>query len=166
MTPIADATGLFAPRLLGWLAARGCCGIGWEPPPDVLPRGEGTAAPRIFAFDAGCVPAEPRMLHLRFRPGVGLSMDEQTAIAAYLAVLMPLLPDADPGQPATVTLTREALLAVEHRLRNHLNSLLMNAGMLAMGAGHGPATDPFVEQMEADGQDCLAVLRLLVDPGA
>ena len=159
MTPIADATGLFPPRLLAWLALRGCIGIGWQPPPERLPRRAATT-PTVLVFEPGGAAGRLRP-HLCFQPGGTLSAAESAQVSAYLAALFPLLGAVDPAPLPSVSLAQDALVALEHRLRNHLNSLLMNAGVLALSCDSGPDLDPYVEQMQADAQSCLAVLGLL-----
>lgn len=64
-----------------------------------------------------------------------------------------------------LTLPRETLLAVEHRLRNHLNSLLMTAAALSLrGEGQGGAD--LYDQIERDVRACLDLLRELSDTAA
>ncbi|WP_146907118.1 hypothetical protein [Arenimonas daejeonensis] len=62
-----------------------------------------------------------------------------------------------------MTLPRELLLAVEHQLRNHLNSLLMNAAVVSLRCGDQGGLDPYLDQMECDGQNCLELLRWISD---
>jgi hypothetical protein len=63
----------------------------------------------------------------------------------------------------TVTLPREELQVLVHDLRNHLNSLLMNAGAVAAMCKDGGRAERFVTQLESDGEKCAQALRDLSD---
>lgn len=62
-----------------------------------------------------------------------------------------------------VTLPREELQVLVHDLRNHLNSLLMNAGAVAALCRDGGRAERFVTQIETDGEKCAQALRDLSD---
>jgi hypothetical protein len=68
---------------------------------------------------------------------------------------------AAPGD--RVTLPREELQVLVHDLRNHLNSLLMNAGAVAALCRDGGRAERFVTQIETDGEKCAQALRDLSD---
>ena len=59
-------------------------------------------------------------------------------------------------------LPRETLLALEHQLRNHLNSLLMTAAALSMRC-EGQDGLELYDQMERDVRHCLDLVRGLSD---
>ena len=105
------------------------------------------------------------MLRLHFRPSPGLTPDEGQMLADYLSGLAPFLAGGPGERDPWVTLSRETLLMVEHQLRNHLNSLLMNAGVLSLHAGIN-GHDPVLEQMESDGKRCLDMIEQLLHPPA
>lgn len=74
--------------------------------------------------------------------------------------------EAEPGpDDGMLTLPRETLLAVEHRLRNHLNSLLMTAAALSLRGEAQDGADLY-DQMERDVRACLELLRGLSDTAA
>ena len=71
--------------------------------------------------------------------------------------------EAAPGQVDRVpALSSETLLALEHQLRNHLNSLLMTAAALSMRCEGQDALDLY-DQMERDVRNCLDLVRGLSD---
>lgn len=156
---------LFPPAVRTWLVAHGCDDASW------VPAGAIASPPERetwldFAVDMAGSPMQWLVLRLHFRDGPGLDLAEQNQVAAYLSGLSPFLGAGEPGpRDPWLTLSRETLLVVEHQVRNHLNSLLMNAAVLSLHAGaNGP--DPVLEQMEIDGQRCLDMLQQLLHPPA
>lgn len=154
---------LFPPAVRTWLLARGCRDAAWVPTGARPPTGEGNTC-HDFAVDLGQGPLRWLVLRLQFGAGPGLTPDEQQRVAAYLAALAPFIGAGDPGvRDPWVALSRETLLVVEHQVRNHLNSLLMNAAVLSLHTGaEGP--DPVLEQMESDGKRCLDIVQQLLNP--
>lgn len=154
---------LFPPVVRAWLAARGCEEARWVPAGERPPAPEGCAV-FDFPLDLPGSPLRWLVLRLRFAPGASLSPDDRARIGTYLGGLAPFLVGWSPAsRDPWVTLSRETLLVVEHQVRNFLNSLLMNAAVLSLHAGHeGP--DPVLEQIESDGQRCLDVVRQLLHP--
>lgn len=155
---------LFPPAVRTWLLARGCEGAQWVPADDrpTAPRG---VLCLDFPMDFAASPMRWLVLRLHFRPAPGLTPDEGQMLADYLSGIAPFLA-AGPGErDPWVTLSRETLLMVEHQLRNHLNSLLMNAGVLSLHAGIN-GHDPVLEQMESDGKRCLDMIQQLLHPPA
>lgn len=71
-------------------------------------------------------------------------------------------PARTPAGTHYVQLPREELQAFVHDLRNGLNSLLMNAGVVA-AASDRARFGRFVEQFERDGERCAESLRELSD---
>ncbi len=63
----------------------------------------------------------------------------------------------------SITLPRQELQALVHDLRNHLNSMLMNAGVLAMHCGAGEKVSRLSGQVEADGAKCALALKTISD---
>ena len=158
-----DLARLFPPAVRTWLLARGCDDAVWVPAGARPPLGDGAVC-HDFAVDLGNGPLRWLVLRLHFGSGPGLTPDEQQRVAAYLAALAPFIGAGDPGvHDPWVTLSRETLLVVEHQVRNHLNSLLMNAAVLSLHAvAEGP--DPVLEQMETDGKRCLDIVQQLLHP--
>lgn len=156
---------LFPAAVRTWLVARGCDDARWVPVGAIASPPEGATC-LDFAVDMAGSPMQWLVLRLHFREGPGLSLAEQNQLAAYLSGLSPFLEAGGPGpRDPWLTLSRETLLVVEHQVRNHLNSLLMNAAVLSLHAGaNGP--DPVLEQMESDGQRCLDMLQQLLHPPA
>lgn len=155
---------LFPPAVRTWLLARGCEGAQW------VPAGDRPAPPRgvvclDFTVDFAISPMRWLVLRLQFGAAPGLTPDEGQMLADYLAALAPFLATATDARDPWVTLSRETLLMVEHQLRNHLNSLLMNAGVLSLHAGIN-GHDPVLEQMESDGKRCLDMIEQLLHPPA
>ena len=75
-------------------------------------------------------------------------------------------PAPDPRAPDggdTVTLPRRELQALVHDLRNHLNSMLMNAGVMAVHCGAGEKVSRLSAQVEADGAKCAQALTTISD---
>lgn len=66
-----------------------------------------------------------------------------------------------PGE--RVTIPRQELQAVVHDLRNHLNSMLMNAGVLASHCRTNEKAARHAAQLEDDGEKCAQALRDLAD---
>jgi hypothetical protein len=62
-----------------------------------------------------------------------------------------------------VTLPREELRRLVHDLRNHVNSLMMNAGAVAALCKEGDRVARFVAHIEDDGERCAQTLRKLSD---
>ena len=157
---IADPLGGFAPPVLAWLAGKGCEQI--QPLVAGVPRAPVASDRWVldFEFDIGPVPLALQGVRLVFGTAAALTETDKAAVHAYLAAIGPFLRDAAPGDAdAWVALPRETLLAVEHQLRNHLNSLQMNAAALAMNCDGRAGLEPYLDQMECDGQNCLQVLR-------
>jgi hypothetical protein len=66
-----------------------------------------------------------------------------------------------PGE--LVTIPRQELQALVHDIRNHLNSMLMNAGVLAVQSRANPSSARHAAQLEDDGEKCAQALRNLSD---
>ena len=139
---------LFPPAVRSWLVARGCEDARWVPA-DARPPPPVGAVCQDFAVDFSASPMRWLVLRLQFSGPTGLS---------------PFLGASSPeARDPWLTLSRETLIVVEHQLRNHLNSLLMNAGVLSLHAGVN-GRDPVLEQMESDGQRCLDMIQQLLHP--
>ena len=154
---------LFPPAVRTWLVARGCEDARWVPA-DARPPPPAGAVCQDFAVDFSASPMRWLVLRLQFSGPTGLSPEEAQQLAGYLASLSPFLSASSPDtHDPWLTLSRETLIVVEHQLRNHLNSLLMNAGVLSLHAGIN-GRDPVLEQMESDGQRCLDMVQQLLHP--
>lgn len=160
---VPELARLFPPPLRAWLVERGCDDAHWVAPGEPVPARERRSSVD-FDVDMGSAPTRWLVLRLHFAEGQALAADEVRAVAAYLAALGPFLQAAvPPVRDPWLTLSRETLLVVEHQLRNHLNSLLMNAAVLSLRSG-APESDPTLEQMENDGRRCLDVVQQLLHP--
>ena len=158
----AELAPLLAPPVLAWLAARGCRQASWCTVDDALASVDRSRHSMDFAFGIGPAPGQRVGLRLVFNTAAALTEADKAAVSAYLAALGPFLCVTAPGDADRhVILPREALLALEHQLRNHLNSLLMNAAVIALRCEGQSGVDPYLEQMECDGQNCLELLRWL-----
>lgn len=165
--PDADLSQLFPPRLLGWLLGKGCVAGRWTAarngaPPEQVPVPEGQAVE--FNFRIGSDPVVAVGLRLYFRSVDALDATGREALSNYLVAAGRLLPGAAPAAgDAVVSLPWQAVAAAEHQVRNHLNSLLMNAAALVIISGEPEGIDVFVEQMQRDVEKCLSVLHRLFD---
>ena len=56
------------------------------------------------------------------------------------------------------------MVEVEHQLRNHLNSLFMNAGVLGLRCEDRTDISAILDQMESDAVGCLDQMRRLFPP--
>lgn len=83
-------------------------------------------------------------------------------------------PAMNPGKPVELQVTplpqgdlvqipREELQTVIHDLRNHLNSLLMNAGVVAAACKDRERFGRYIEQFEREGERCAEELQGLSD---
>jgi signal transduction histidine kinase len=72
-------------------------------------------------------------------------------------------PAAARGDAEIVRIPREELQALIHDLRNHLNSLLMNAGVLAAACQDRQRYGRYIDQVEQEGERCAEALRGLSD---
>lgn len=70
-------------------------------------------------------------------------------------------PRPPPGE--TVTIPHRELQVLVHDLRNHLNSMLMNAGVLASHCRADAKAAQHAAQLEDDGEKCAQALRDLSD---
>ena len=156
----------FAPPVLDWLAARGCEHAQWcDAATDRDP-----ASPGDF-FPMGHLPGRTGALGLQlgFRDGTALSRDEHRQLARYLRALRPFFGGDPPRTESAAVLTRNELVQLEHRLRNHLNSMLMTAAALGLQCQPPGHADDYLDQMDVEVQGCLALLRRLAgqaDPPA
>jgi hypothetical protein len=66
-----------------------------------------------------------------------------------------------PGE--LVTIPRQELQALVHDLRNHLNSMLMNGGVLAAHCRSNEKAAHHAALLEEDGDRCAQALRKLSD---
>lgn len=153
---------LFPPAVRIWLIHHGCEDARWVPVDDRSPP-EGVTY-LDFMVDLANSPLRWLVLRLHFSSGRGLTPTQKEWLGDYLSGLAPFLGATDPAlRDPWLSLSRETLLVVEHQIRNHLNSLLMNAAVLSLHVGAaGP--DPVLEQMEADGQRCLDIVQQLLHP--
>ena len=118
-----------------------------------------------FAVDFSASPMRWLVLRLQFSGAAGLSPDEAQQLAGYLASLSPFLgASAADARDPWLTLSRETLIVVEHQLRNHLNSLFMNAVVLGMRCEDRTDIEPILDQMESDAVGCLDQMRRLFPP--
>lgn len=60
-------------------------------------------------------------------------------------------------------ITREELEVLVHDLRNHLNSLLMNAAVIASACPDRARLGHFIDQVERDGERCAEALQRVAD---
>ena len=79
-------------------------------------------------------------------------------------------PESDPERPAppspaddVVQMPREALQALVHDLRNHLNTILMNAGVVARLCEDKQRVARYVAQFEQEGERCAHALKAISD---
>jgi hypothetical protein len=78
-------------------------------------------------------------------------------------------PDSSPDDRARgqsgdiVEMPREALQALIHDLRNHLNSILMNAGVAARLCEDRERVARYVTQFEKEGELCAEALQAISD---
>lgn len=74
-------------------------------------------------------------------------------------------PEPEAGTPPadTVLVPRPELQALVHDLRNHINSMLMNAGVLATLCNGHPKAARYAAQLEDDGERCAQALRDVSD---
>ncbi len=149
----------FAPPVLDWLAARGCAHAQWSRDA----AGADHASQDSF-FHMGHLPGQAGGLgvQLAFRAGAGLSSGERAQLMHYLQAVMPFLVDDSPQAGRAAILTSTELLELEHRLRNHLNSMLMTAAALGLQCQPAQRADDYLDQMDAEVQRCLDLLRRLV----
>jgi hypothetical protein len=70
---------------------------------------------------------------------------------------------AERGDTEIVRIPRDELQALIHDLRNHLNSLLMNAGVVAAACPDRQRYGRYIEQVEQEGERCAEALRGLSD---
>jgi hypothetical protein len=160
--PATDAAGplsaWLAPALLDWLHAKGCTGVSlleaddggdgvaWRDDPAPgwrVPLGDGRGSGALLAF--------PR--------ADGLRADELEDVAALFAHLhaFPLVPD-DSG---AVLVDHAEVRRLIHDLRNGLNTLLLNASVLARAARDEPALARSAEFLETAGATCADKLNRL-----
>lgn len=101
-------------------------------------------------------------LHLVSATVAALAQADEAAVRAYLAALQPFLREGPPApaEPA-VALSQETRLAMEHRVRNHLNSMLMTAAALSLKCEGQDGVDVYLDQMELDSRHCLELLHRL-----
>lgn len=164
MDTSTDMEFLFPPPVLAWLRARGCEQIARVPA-----RGEGAGGSQWVEFDLdiGSSPGDGAALCLRLRDPAALDLHSRLMLADYLTALRPFLADipSDAVKPG-VTLPQATVVDVEHQLRNHLNSLLMNAGVLGLRCDDRADTRAVLDQMESDAAGCLGQLQRLFAPRA
>lgn len=163
--PGVDLAQLFPPRLLAWLMGRQCVAARWtEPRHGAPPRELAVAEGQVveFNFRIGSDPAVAVGLQLHFRGRGALDEAHREALSNYLVAAGRLLPGSSPATgERVVTLPWQAIVAVEHQVRNHLNSLLMNASALVLLGGERGGFDVFVEQMQRDADGCISALQRL-----
>lgn len=153
---------LFPPPMLAWLEAKGCEDIELVPP-----AAAGNAHCVEFDLDMGSAPGTSAVLCLRMRDPAALTLHDRLVLADYLSALRPFLEEAPArGGRAWVTLPGRTVAEVEHQLRNHLNSLFMNAGVLGLRCEDRTDIAPILDQMESDAVGCLDQMRRLFPPSA
>ena len=162
MDPSPEVGFLFPPPMLAWLKARGCEEI------ELVPAdGAGAGGPDWVEFDLdiGSSPGDGAMLCLRMRDPAALDLHSRLLLADYLTALRPFLDAVTPeAAQAWVTLPQATLVEVEHKLRNHLNSLFMNAGMVGLRCEDRTDLQPVFDQMESDAVGCLDQVHRLFPP--
>ena len=67
------------------------------------------------------------------------------------------------GAPGAVSVDRDLVSRTIHDLRNGLNSLLMNAAVLAAKLPPADRDGRFARQVQADGDRCATLLQALAD---
>ena len=152
----------FPPPMLAWLAATGCEEIAL-----VMPTQAGPDGPHWLEFDLdmGSDPGGSAVLFLRMRDPAALDLHGRLLLADYLTALRPFLDDVTPqAAHAWLTLPRATVVDVEHQLRNHLNSLFMNAGMLGLRCDDRTDIQVVFDQMESDARGCLDQMQRLFPP--
>lgn len=165
--PDADLSQLLPPRLLAWLLDKGCVAARWTAPhlgapADSVPVPEGQSVE--FNFRIGSDPVVAVGLVLKFRTAGALDAVECASLSNYLVAVGRLLPGVLPhGGERWVSLPWDSVVTAEHQVRNHLNSLLMNASALVILSGEPEGIDVFVEQMQRDVEKCLSLLQGLFD---
>jgi hypothetical protein len=163
-SPAADLSGLLAPPVLAWLAAKGFERASWLMPADDRGLIDPSQVTLDFDFGIGSDPLQKLGLRLVFAASAVLTETDKAAVSAYFAALGPFLQDEGPGDvDRVVILPRETLLAVEHQLRNHLNSLLMNAAAITLKCDEHGDLAQYLVQMESDSQSCLDLLHWISD---
>jgi len=163
--PSINLQQLFPAHLFDWLRRRGCLAAYWAPPDGQPAAGERTGAVRRgveLCWIMASLPSPANELRLRFAAPDSLTEAELQALSAYLASLDPFLRESGTvAASGSLCIDRDTLVAMEHQLRNHLNSLLMNASALVLQFGRHEDLDRYVDQMQSDGDKCASVLHWL-----
>jgi len=153
--PLSD---WLAPALLDWLHAKGCTGISlieadagddavaWRDAPDSgwrVPLGDGRGSGVLLAFTRSDQ----------------LSRGELDDVAALFERLhaFPLVPDAS----GAVLVDHAEVRRLIHDLRNGLNTVLLNASLIARAAGSTPALVQSAAFLESAGASCADHLNRL-----
>jgi hypothetical protein len=162
--PTADLSPLLAPPVLAWLVGKGFERACWLRPADDCEWIDPSRVTLDIDFGIASAPVDTLGLRLVFAASAALTETDKAAVAAYFASLGPFLPEGAAGDAdRAVILPRETLLAVEHQLRNHLNSLLMNAAAITLKCDEHGDLAQYLDQMESDGQSCLDLLHWISD---
>jgi hypothetical protein len=161
--PPADAAGplsdWLAPALLDWLHAKGCTGVtlvdadasgddsvAWRDAPEPgwrVPLGDGRGSGVLLAF------ARPDQLDAGQLRDVAALFERLHAF--------PLVPDAS----GAVLVDHAEVRRLIHDLRNGLNTLLLNASVLARAAAKKPALARSAGYLESAGAACADHLNRL-----
>jgi signal transduction histidine kinase len=165
-----ESGGLFAAPVSRELQRRGCRGVHviegmapveahWATAP-VGPHGSAAYGWRFGLAGADGQPASSVLLEFADRD----ALDEaaRAALAAILGASAAFAGTAPPcGSCALVD--RSSLSRHLHDLRNALNSLLMNAAVLAAKLPPAERENRFARQVQVDGERCAALLQALSD---
>ena len=164
-----DGDGLFTAPVLQWLRRQGCRGV--HPLGDADGPGD-TDAPAWTTVAAGSHQAPIRGWRFGWRDAAGarraLLLDfaepdqlpdaSRALLAAYLDLAGRCLDD---GPGSAHLLDRADASRKIHDLRNGLNSLLMNAAVMAVKLPPAEREGRFAQQVQADGERCAALLQEL-----
>lgn len=160
----ADAAGTppACRELQGWLVGKGCIGLSWR---DREPVSQIGGRPREERMLELCDPRDgrARTLALVFGEDAKFEAEDGVALVDLLQRSEPAVLEALVPMQGVVFVAREDLRRFVHDVRNALNSMLMNAGVVASAERARPDLASFVEQMERSGAACAARLRQLSD---
>ena len=159
---------LFTAPVLQWLLRHGCRGAipvdgaaaGDDPEWTTLPVGPHGSPASGWRFGWRDDDGGDHRLLLVFTDRDALPAQARAALAGYLAFAARC---AGGGAGAAAIMDREQLSRAIHDLRNGLNSLLMNAAVLAAKLPPADRDGRFARQVQADGDRCATLLQALAD---
>ena len=155
---------LFTAPVLQWLLRHGCRGAipvdgaaaGDDPEWTTLPVGPHGSPASGWRFGWRDDDGGDHRLLLVFTDRDALPAQARAALAGYLALAARC---AGGGAGAAAIMDREQLSRAIHDLRNGLNSLLMNAAVLAAKLPPADRDGRFARQVQAAGDRCATLLQ-------